>query len=209
MLSPFHAAIVASASGEEGAVREWLRSGGDVARVLERADCDAVADIVDLRAGQTLVDIALKRDHAHLVMLLLGGGDEEVEEDAAPAASSPTVVDACAGQPAWGPSPDAAKPELTLAPPRSLVRRHISHVNPSGARMVRRAVIEHLNPRSVCDVVDARPRRDGLVAIHGDVGDELSHATYFLPADVAKMPSRERRAALGLLLEASDAAERL
>ena len=48
------------------------------------ADCDAVADIVDLRAGQTLVDIALKRDHAHLVMLLLGGGDEEVEEDAAP-----------------------------------------------------------------------------------------------------------------------------
>ena len=124
MLSPFHAAIVASASGEEGAVREWLRSGGVVARVLERADCDAVADIVDLRAGQTLVDIALKRDHAHLVMLLLGGGDEEVEEDAAPAASSPTVVDACAGQPAWGPSPDAAKPELTLAPPRSLVRRH-------------------------------------------------------------------------------------
>ena len=54
-LSAWHRAIVSSASGEHADVVAWLKLGppaADVARIIDKDDCAAVAPWVELRAGQ-------------------------------------------------------------------------------------------------------------------------------------------------------------
>ncbi|KAK3241345.1 hypothetical protein CYMTET_48879 [Cymbomonas tetramitiformis] len=73
----WHAAITAASLGEVEPIILYLSSGGDAQRLLTVEDVEAVADVVDLRSNQTLVDVALKRENSQVVNALLSWGTDQ------------------------------------------------------------------------------------------------------------------------------------
>lgn len=179
--STWIAACLGAATGDVAPVHQYIANGGIVDRPTVAGDCTALGQMgIWLEPGRTLLDIALERDCAVVVMALMEGMQPGISEDTQEFVrrNLSTLVEddfqrTTSFLAAFGEEDAAAMPNV-----------------------VREILLTARNTRA-----------DGLSYL--ELESLPCSFSFFLPAEVAQAPEDVRRRALGLLVEAADCLEAL